>query len=502
VGMSAVVVRRALISVYDKEGLVDFATRLHRAGVEIVSSGGTAAALSAAGLPVITVEELTGSAEILGGRVKTLHPKIHGAILARLDTPEDRAELEANGIEPFQLVVVSLYPFAATVATPGATVSDIIEKIDIGGPTMIRAAAKNHAYVGVVTSPAQYERVAAAVESGGLDDQLRRELAAEAFFHTASYDGDIVEWFGPDRVLSLRHVGGLRYGENPHQAADVYAESGADPWWSKAVLRQGKEMSFNNYADAEAAWRLANTLPGCVAIIKHTNACGAAVGEIVADTFERAWACDPLSAFGGVVAINGVLDGETAAALRDRFVEVVICAGATESALAVLSDKPALRVLEAPPPGGGDPDLRRIESGFLIQDRDRIGDAEWSVVSERAPDATEMSELRFAWTVAMSTKSNAVVIVRDSAAVGVGAGDQSRVGAAERAVARAADRAAGGVAASDAFFPFRDGLDVLAAAGVTAVVEPGGSRNDPELIAAADEHGIALVFTGERHFRH
>ena len=501
-GLSRIVVKRALISVYDKTGLVRFAERLAAAGVEIVSSGGTAVALTVAGVGVNTVAEVTGAPEMLGGRVKTLHPSIHGAILARTDDESDLADLKANGIEPFQLVVVSLYPFRETLATPGVTESEIIEKIDIGGPTMIRAAAKNHRYVGVVTSADQYDRVAGAIEEGGLDDDLRQALAAEAFFHTASYDAAIVGWIGPDRVLPLRHVADLRYGENPHQPGSIYVEDGTGPWWSGARQIQGKEMSFNNYVDAEAAWRLVSDREGSVAIIKHTNACGAAYGEDVADTFERAWACDPLSAFGGVIGINGTLDATTAKSIADKFVEVVVCSAVEDEAREVLGPKENLRLLEAVAPGGDDPDLRRVESGVLIQERDTAVGEVWEVVSERQPSEVERSELEFAWTVAMHTKSNAIVLVKDQAAVGVGAGDQSRVGAAERAVARAGERSAGAVGASDAFFPFRDGLDVLARSGVTAVVEPGGSRNDQELIEAANEHGMALVFAGRRHFKH
>ena len=500
--LSRVVVKRALISVYDKTALVPFVERLAAAGVEVVSSEGTAVALVAAGISVSTVSEVTGAPEILGGRVKTLHPKIHGGILARADQEQDLVDLAENGIEPFQLVVVSLYPFRETLATPGVTESEIVEKIDIGGPTMIRAAAKNHAHVGVVTSAGQYDIVAKAVESGGLDESLRRDLAAEAFFHTASYDAAIVGWISHDRVIPLRRLAELRYGENPHQPSSIYVEDGATPWWLRSTLHQGKEMSFNNYVDAEAAWRLVNEQAGCVAIVKHTNPCGAAHGEDPSKTFERAWACDPVSAFGGVVAINGLLDEAAAEAIRAKFVEVVVCSAVTPGALEMLAAKPNLRLLEAPPPLGDDPDLRRVERGFLSQARDSVEGETWQVVSDRGPSALEAEDLGFAWKVAMHTKSNAIVIVKDGAAVGVGAGDQSRVGAAERALVRSGERARGAVAASDAFFPFRDGLDVLAAAGVTAIVEPGGSRNDQELVDAANERGIALVFSGRRHFRH
>jgi phosphoribosylaminoimidazolecarboxamide formyltransferase/IMP cyclohydrolase len=499
--MSVVPVKRAMISVYDKEGLLPFVQRLSAAGVHIVSSGGTAQTLGDAGLAVTTVEEVTGAPEMFGGRVKTLHPRIHGGILARLDVASDVADLEANHIEPFQLVVVNLYPFRETVAS-GAGADEIIEKIDIGGPAMVRAAAKNYRHVGIVSSPEQYEEVARAVESGGLDDDLRARLAADAFFRTAAYDAAIVGWIGEDLVIPLRHVSELRYGENPHQEAALYVENGARPWWRGAVQHQGKEMSFNNYADAEAAWRLANTEPGVVVIVKHTNPCGAARGDEVADTFERAWACDPMSAFGGVIAVNGIVDEKTARSISEKFVEVLVCAGVTDEALSVLAKKSGVRVLVAGPPGDGDPDMSRLEEGFLVQTRDGQETDAWEVVSERSPTEEERLDLAFAWTVAMNTKSNAIVIVKDGAAIGVGAGDQSRVGAAERAVVRAGDRARGAVAASDAFFPFRDGLDAVAEAGVTAVIEPGGSRNDQEVIDAANEHGIALVFASNRHFRH
>jgi phosphoribosylaminoimidazolecarboxamide formyltransferase/IMP cyclohydrolase len=493
--------RRALISVYDKRGVVELARRLVAAGCEIVSSGGTAAVLAEAGVPVTPVEEVTGAPEILGGRVKTLHPRIHGGILARGD--EDLPELGAQGIEPFDLVVCNLYPFVATVADSASTEEEIIEKIDIGGPAMIRAAAKNHRRVAVVVDPDRYDEVAAAIEEGRLDAEMRRRLAAEAFFHTAAYDAAIVGWIGEDRVLPLRRVAELRYGENPHQEAALFRQDGARPWWHEAIQHQGKAMSFNNYYDAEAAWRLAADLgPGSVVVVKHTNPSGAARGPSLLESFERAWEGDPLAAFGGVIAINDTLDAPTAEAIASRFVEVVVARAVGEDALAVLARKKNLRVLSAPLPAPGGVEHRSVEGGFLVQDRDQVGLEGWEVVSTREPTEAEMGALRFAWTVAAHTTSNAIVIARGDRAVGVGAGDQSRVGAAERAVARAADRSQGGVAASDAFFPFRDGLDTLAKAGVTAVVEPGGSRNDQEVIDAADEQGIALVFTHRRHFRH
>jgi phosphoribosylaminoimidazolecarboxamide formyltransferase / IMP cyclohydrolase len=450
---------------------------------------------------VTLVEDVTGSPEILGGRVKTLHPKIHGGILARGEA--DLAELETHGIASFDLVVCNLYPFRETVAAGEADEMGIIEKIDIGGPAMVRAAAKNHHHVAVVVSPDQYPRVAEAIEQGGIGADLRRELAAEAFFHTASYDAAIVGWIGDDLVIPLRNRGKLRYGENPHQEADVYREDGASAWWADAELLQGKEMSFNNYADADAAWRLVTDLgPGAVAVIKHTNAAGAAIAGSVAEAFRRAWDGDSLAAFGGVVAINGEIDVATAVAVADHFVEVVVALAVTPEAGDILADRKSLRVLIASPPARDDRDYRRIDGGMLAQRRDQVDHEAWDVVSERRPTPEELEDLRFSWVVAAHTKSNAIVIAKGRQALGVGAGDQSRVGAAERAVVKAGDRARGAVAASDAFFPFRDGLDTLAGAGVTAVVEPGGSRNDQELIDAANEQGIALVFTGKRHFRH
>jgi len=423
--------------------------------------------------------------------------------------PAHRDDLDAGGIEPFQLVVVNLYPFEATVAA-GATPAEIVEQIDIGGPTLIRAAAKNHAWVGVVVSPRRYDEVADAVEAGGLDATLRRDLAREAFFRTAAYDAAIVEWLEagdglPDRlVLALERRRDLRYGENPHQAAALYAAPGAAPWWLQARQLQGKAMSFNNYVDTEAAWRLVNDLDGPAAVVvKHTNPCGVAEGGDLADAFAAAWACDPLSAFGSVVALNRALDLATAEALASRSVEVVVAPEVAPQAADRLTAKRNLRALVAPAPHGRDRDARRIEDGLLLQERDAVaGDAAWEVRSRRAPSEAELAGLRFAWTVVAHTKSNAVVVARDGAAVGVGAGDQSRVGAAERALLRAGDRARGAVAASDAFLPFRDALDALAAAGVTALVEPGGSIRDGEVIAAADEHDLALLFTGRRHFRH
>jgi phosphoribosylaminoimidazolecarboxamide formyltransferase/IMP cyclohydrolase len=505
--MSRVAIERALISVSDKTGLVPLAQALVDSGVEIVSSGGTAKHLEDAGIPATRVADITGADEMLGGRVKTLHPNIHGGILADLSSEDHRSDLADRGIEPFQLVVVNLYPFEATVAS-GAGAADVIEHIDIGGPTLIRAAAKNHAWVAVVVSPTRYDDVIDAIAHGGTTQELRSDLAAEAFFRTASYDAAIVNWLERDDadrlVLPLAKRSGLRYGENPQQSAAVYAMSGTTGWWAKAAQLQGKEMSFNNYADADAAWRLVHDLPEPSAVVlKHMNACGAATAPTMPEAFAKAWDGDPLSAFGGVVALNGPLDVETASVISKRFVEIVIATEVSDTAAETLSGKKNLRVLVAPPPSAFDLDVRTIDDGFLVQKRDTLptGPDAWENKG-RTPTGSELADLALAWTICAHTKSNAVVLVKDGAAVGVGAGDQSRVGAAERALVKAGQRAAGAVAASDAFFPFRDGPDALAAAGVTAIVEPGGSVRDDEVIEAAIEHDVALLFTGQRHFRH
>ncbi|MCP3977680.1 MAG: bifunctional phosphoribosylaminoimidazolecarboxamide formyltransferase/IMP cyclohydrolase [bacterium] len=509
-------VKRALISVSDKTGLVEFVGRLVAAGVEVVSSGGTAAAIRAADLPVIAVADVTGAPEMLGGRVKTLHPTIHGGILADHGKPDHQDDLRDQGIVPFELVVVNLYPFEATVAKAGVTPAEAIEKIDIGGPTLIRAAAKNHKWVAVVTSPDDYEEVAAAVEAGGLDDRLRERLAQSAFYRTAAYDAAIVGWFHrneamPDRlVLPLEKAADLRYGENPDQEAAIYRRRGGGGWWDQAQQLQGKAMSFNNYADTEGAWRLAGDMGTCgVAVIKHTNAAGAAIRATVSEAFAAAWACDPLAAFGGVVAANVEIDEPTAEAISEYFVEVVIAPSFSDEAIAAFATKPNVRVIIAPASQRSDLDLRRVENGMLAQERepqplapDERWDEAWTVVSARKPSAEEKSDLAFSWVVSAHTKSNAIVVAANEAAVGVGAGDQSRVGAAQRAIAKAGDRSVGAVAASDAFFPFRDGVDALAAAGITAVIEPGGSMRDDEVIAAADEHDMALIFTNRRYFKH
>jgi phosphoribosylaminoimidazolecarboxamide formyltransferase/IMP cyclohydrolase len=505
--MTQIAVGRALISVSDKRGLTPFAEALVRLGVEIVSSGGTAAHFEQAGIPVTHVEDVTGAPEMLAGRVKTLHPRIHGGILADLGRESDRQELLDYAIKPFQLVVCNLYPFSDTVSG-GGDVETIIENIDIGGPTLIRAAAKNHAWVAVVVSPDRYHEIANVVARGGTTAELRRDLAREAFYTTARYDAAIVNWFEPDGarrlVLPLEVERSLRYGENPHQPAALYSMEGFEGWWATGTQIQGKEMSFNNFSDADAAWKLASDLPdGSAVVVKHMNASGAATGDVMVDTFSRAWAGDPLAAFGGVVALGGELDGNTAREITKNFVEIVIARSITDEARALLAQKKNVRVFIAPPVSDSDLDIRPIDGGFLIQKSDVVvADPEsWDSMG-RTPTHDELSDLQLAWIIAAHAKSNAIVLVKDGAAVGVGTGDQSRVGAAERALAKAGDRARGSVCASDAFFPFRDGPDILAVAGIVALVEPGGSMRDQEVIESAQEHAMALLFTGERHFRH
>ncbi len=500
-------VKRALISVSDKTGLVEFVRRLVGAGVEIVSSGGTASALMEAGLAVTTVSEVTGAPEMLGGRVKTLHPRIHGGILASTADPEHVRQLEEQGIEPFQLVVVNLYPFAETVATEGVTAAEAIEHIDIGGPALIRAAAKNHDSVAMATSPAWYAPIAEQVESGGIEQELRVELAREAFFHTAAYDAAIVEWMERDEalplrlVLPLRRTGVLRYGENPHQPGALYLDDGRFQPWS---VLHGKEMSFNNHLDLEAARRLVHAIEApAVVIVKHTNACGVAIGSNLVEAFHRAWECDPVSAFGGVVAFNRELDTETAEAiLAGGFIEIVAAQPIRTEALDLLVKRKDLRVVAAGAPLDRGLDLRRVEDGMVGQVWDTPDQTDWSLATSREPTGTELADLRLVWTVAAHTKSNAVVVGKGGMAVGIGAGDQSRVGAARRALVTAGPRAEGAVAASDAFFPFPDGVALLAAAGVVAIVAPGGSKRDPDVVAEAERLGITFLLAERRHFRH
>ena len=503
--------KRALLSVHDKTGIADLARGLVEAGWELVSSGGTASVLADEGVPVVEVGEVTGAPEILGGRVKTLHPAIHGGILADRSDPGHLANLEARGIVPIDLVVGNLYPFTSD---PG------IELIDIGGPTMVRAAAKNHAHVGVVVDPADYRTVLDEIRAvGSLSDATRRRLARSAFAHTAAYDAAIVAWFDedpssdhandllkPSLHLALDRVHDLRYGENPHQAGARYRAAGSSGWWDTAVVHGGKAMSYLNLFDTEAAWRLVHRLGDepCAVVVKHANPCGAAVGSDIADAYLSAHRCDPVSAFGGVVAVNRPVTPAMAEALSEVFTEVVVAPAYEPDALVLLGERKNLRVLEAGPPGWPELDVRGIDGGLLVQTADDLvaEPSVWRVVTEREPTGAEWADLEFAWRVVARVSSNAIVLVKDRCAVGIGAGQQNRRDASRIAAEKAAGRAISGACASDAFFPFRDGLDAAADAGVTAVVQPGGSLRDDEVVAAADAHGMAMVFTNERHFRH
>ena len=502
---------RAVLSVSDKSGLVPFATALVELGYELVSSSRTHAALTEAGLSARQVSEVTGADEMLDGRVKTLHPVIHGGILANRNEPSHMSQLAERGIAPIDLVVSNLYPF---VAAPG------IENIDIGGPTMVRAAAKNHDSVGIIVDPSDYDSVLADLRAGGLSPQRRRALARKAFAHTAAYDAAITTWLDetdpdaePDALpaslhLSLDRVHDLRYGENPHQQGARYRFTHGSGWWDSATIHQGKEMSYLNVYDTEAAWSLVNTIgadgPAAV-VMKHANPCGAAVGESIAHAYTRAHACDPVSAFGGIVAANRAVTAAMASELEQVFAEVIVAPGFDPDALEILAQKKNLRVVEVAADWQPLPlAMRSISGGLLVQNDDTfVADVEsWRTVTERAPTDQEMADLVFAWRVAARVTSNTIVLVKDGQAVGIGAGQQNRRDAGQIAAEKAAGRAAGGACASDAFFPFRDGLDAAASAGATAVVQPGGSIRDDEVIAAADEQGLAMVFTGERHFRH
>ncbi len=505
-------VRRALLAVYDKTGVVELARGLSELGVALVSSGGTAATLREAGLDVTPVEEVTGSPEMLDGRVKTLHPRIHAGILADRRKPEHERQLAEHGIEPFDLVVVNLYPFRETVAS-GASEDEVIEKIDIGGPAMVRAAAKNHASVGVVVSPARYDPVLDEIREGGLSAKTRRELAAEAFAHTAAYDQAVASWFAsreeslPSFVgLTLEKVADLRYGENPHQRGAVYAESaGPGVLGGARVLLEGKEMSFNNWLDVDAAFGLAAMLPeaACV-IVKHNNPCGVAVRSRSAEAYRLAFESDSVSAFGGIVAFNTPCDADAAGAMREVFTEVVVAPSFTDDALAAFAERKSLRVVEAPLPERGGLEIRPLAGGGLVQDRDTVITERdrLEVVSAREPSEDEWADLLLAWTVASRVRSNAIVFVRDGATVGVGAGQMSRVDASWLAVRKAGDRAKGAAMASDAFFPFPDAVEVAADAGVSCVIHPGGSIRDDDVLAVAESRGMAVVTTGRRHFRH
>jgi phosphoribosylaminoimidazolecarboxamide formyltransferase/IMP cyclohydrolase len=521
-------IRRALVSVYDKQGVVALCRELHAANVEILSSGGTARLLESGDVPVVRVADYTGSPEILDGRVKTLHPRIHAGILAVRSSSEHMDELGRHEIEPIDLVVVNLYPFRETVASPGASHDDIVEMIDIGGPTLIRAASKNHRDVGVVVDPADYDEIVSRIrEHGALPDDLRQRLAVKAFLHTSTYDAAIHDYLSsrtaadradssegpfPDLFrLELHKAQDLRYGENPHQRAAFYRETGstaAFPSVAHAKQLQGKALSFNNLLDFDAALDLAAGLrdAGCV-VVKHGNPCGVALGLEPGVAFRRALECDPVSAFGGVIAFNRPVDAAAAKAITEAFYEGVIAPGFDPASREVLAKKKKLRVLATGDLTGYARhgfDIRRVNGGVLLQDWDPGGESvrEAEVATERKPSDEEWRALEFAWTVVRHVKSNAIVFGNEDRLLGVGAGQMSRVDSVRIGIEKARVPLEGAVMASDAFFPFRDGVDVAAEAGVKAVVQPGGSIRDKEVIAAADEHGIAMVFTGRRHFRH
>ena len=516
-------IRRALISVYDKSGLIPLARGLHEAGVDIVSTGSTAKTIADKGIPVTPVEFVTGFPEVLDGRVKTLHPHIHAGLLADTRNPEHVAALEKLKIEPFDLVVVNLYPFSETVDS-GAEIDECVEQIDIGGPSMVRAAAKNHASVAVVVEPMGYDGVLAAVRGGGFTLEERKKLASLAFRHTATYDvavaswmeftlapedGDVPQFLPPWFGRTWRRTSVLRYGENPHQQAALYSDDVGWPGLAQAEQLHGKEMSYNNFTDADAAWRAAfDNQEICVAIIKHANPCGIAISsDSVADAHRKAHACDPLSAFGGVIAANTEVTVQMAEQVSEIFTEVIIAPAYEEGAVAVLAGKKNIRVLVAGEPTVGGVEIRQIGGGLLMQERDAIdapGDdpANWTLAAGAAADDATLADLRFAWRACRAVKSNAIVIVADGATVGIGMGQVNRVDAARLAVERGGDRVRGAVAASDAFFPFPDGLETLTAAGVKAVVHPGGSVRDDEVTAAAAAAGITLYLTGARHFAH
>lgn len=519
-------IAQALLSVSDKSGLVDFAHGLAALGIRLLSTGGTAKVLADSGLSVTEVGDYTGFPEMLDGRVKTLHPKVHGGILARRDSLEHSAALSKHGIPTIDLVVVNLYPFRATVAKPGCTLEDAIENIDIGGPALVRAAAKNHANVGVVVDPADYAAILDELRSNGqrLGDATRFRLAQKAFSHTAAYDGAISNYLTsrdaaggrqifPDRFTwQGEKLQDLRYGENPHQHAAFYRDEIAEPGGIASYRQlQGKELSYNNIADSDAAWECVTTFadPACV-IVKHANPCGVAIAATPLAAYEMAFATDPTSAFGGIIAFNCEVDVETVEAVSAQFLEVLIAPGYSEGALDAISRKANVRVLalsRAASAGSGAWDMKRVGGGMLLQtaDRQRIGAADLRVVTRLAPTARQQDDLLFAWRVAKFVKSNAIVYAAAGRTLGIGAGQMSRVDSTRIAATKAANAGiplVGSVVASDAFFPFRDGLDVVADNGAVAVIQPGGSVRDQEVIAAADERNIAMVFTGVRHFRH
>ena len=523
-------VQRALLSVSDKTGLIDFAAALAARGVELVSTGGSARAIADAGIPVRDVSQLTGFPEIMDGRVKTLHPSVHGALLGVRGDPEHREAMREHGIEPIDLLVVNLYPFEQ-VRAAGGDYASVVENIDIGGPAMVRAAAKNHAYVATVVDPEDYAAVLNALEVniGSLSLEFRKKLAAKAFSRTAAYDAAISGWFAEALDIeepAFRAFGGrlhtvMRYGENPHQTAGFYVTGEARPGVATARQLQGKQLSYNNINDTDAAFELVAEFDpartAAVAIIKHANPCGVAEAASLREAYLAALTCDPVSAFGGIVAVNRLLDGEAAEEIVKTFTEVIIAPAATDEAVALIAAKKNLRLLVTgglPDPCAAGVGVKSVAGGLLVQSRDAasVDDMDLKVVTRRAPSARELADLKFGFRVAKHVKSNAIVYARDGATVGIGAGQMSRGDATRIAAAKSAEaaRAAGlpeplakgSIVASDAFFPFADGLLAAAEAGATAVIQPGGSMRDDEVIAAADEHGLAMVFTGTRHFRH
>ena len=507
-------IRRALLSVYDKDRLLEIGSALSKAGVEILSTGSTAANLAAAGIAVTEVSDYTGFPEIMGGRVKTLHPRVHSGILADQNNPEHLAAIAELDIAPFDLVVINLYPFAATIAA-GATFAEAIEQIDVGGPSMLRGAAKNHGSVAVISQTSQYDQLLSALSAGGFTNEERQQLALEVFRTTAEYDLTIANWLGEQSQAAnlptwfgniFKQENTLRYGENPHQSAAIYKSSGSGIVGAKQL--HGKEMSFNNYTDADAAWRAAlDHADPAVAIIKHANPCGIATGSNISDAYLKAHECDPVSAFGGVVAANRKVDLAMAEPLSKIFTEVLIAPAFDADALEVLMKKPSIRILQCDVMKINKLELRPVSGGALLQESDLIdatGDsaANWVQVSGDSVSAQTLQDLEFAWRSVRAVKSNAILLAKDSAAVGIGMGQVNRVDSAKLAVDRAGDRVAGSVAASDAFFPFADGLQILLAAGVIAVVQPGGSVRDEEVIAAAKAANVAMFFTSTRHFSH
>ncbi len=512
---------RALISVSDKSGVKEFARSLAGRGVEILSTGGTAKILREAGIPVRDVSDFTGFPEMMDGRVKTLHPKVHGGILARRDNNGDLASMAEHGIEPIDLVCVNLYPFREAVAKEGCTLDDAIKNIDIGGPCMVRASAKNYKFVTVVVDPSDYDMVLDAMDQGALDEDRRRALAIKAFAHTAAYDGAIANHFSalnvdgskrrfPDIFTRqfIKTADELRYGENPHQAGAFYADP-EDEGVSLAdcPVLQGKAISYNNIADADAAFALVRDFgESAVVIVKHANPCGVAIGSDQAETYERARAADSLSAFGGIAAFNRELTGATAKLIAETFMEVVIAPGFSDDARVMLAERKNLRLMLAPSAEAvsGGLEFKRVNGGLLLQERDAhiLNRDTCKVVTRRAPTKKEWNDMLFAWMVAKHVKSNAIVFARDGVTLGVGAGQMNRVNSTRIAAYHGGEAIKGSAVASDAFFPFRDGVDALAKAGATAVIQPGGSIRDEEVIAAADEHGIAMILTGIRHFRH